>query len=251
MSGDSLDLVTWLAVLGIFLLGGVIKGGLGFGLPLVTISLLPLVIPTGFALAINVIVFPLMNLIQFVQAGEMRATLSRFRLMLFGIVVGVPIGAVLLSSLDEEPLIFCLGLFVSAFALFSGVNPRLRIPAARRPLAEGVAGVAAGVIGTLTSTNGPVFVTYLTGIGAERRVMISALGLFFLFSGVLIAGSFWVIGFMNLPRVLIALACTLPAGLGMWIGNRLAGRLPAETFRKLVLLVLFCLGINMMLRVLL
>ncbi len=251
MPGDSLDLFTWFAVLGIFFLGGTIKGGLGFGLPLVTISLLPLVIPTSFALAINVIVFPLMNLVQFVQAGEMQATLGRFRLMLLGILLGVPIGAALLSGLDEELLIFCLGLFVSIFAVFSGINPRLRIPETRRPLAEGLAGIAAGIIGTLTTTNGPVFVTYLTGIGAERRVMISALGLFFLFSGVLIAGSFWVIGFMSLPRVLIALACTIPAGLGMWVGNRLAGRLPAETFRKLVLLVLFCLGINMMLRVLL
>ncbi|NIA69302.1 sulfite exporter TauE/SafE family protein [Pelagibius litoralis] len=248
---EALDLIVWLAVLGIFFLGGLIKGALGFGLPLVTIALLPLVIPTGLALAVNVVVFPIMNVFQFVQAGMMRETLGRFPMMLLGILLGVPMGALLLSGLDEELLIFCLGLFVAVFAIFNGINPRLRIPESRRPLAEGLSGVAAGILGTLTSTNGPVFVTYLTGIGAERRVMISALGLFFLFSGFLIAGSFWFIGIMNGPRLLMALTCTLPAGLGMWVGNRLAGRLPAESFRKLILLVLFCLGINMMLRVLL
>ncbi len=236
------------AILTIFLFGGLVKGGLGFGLPLVTISALPLVVPIDLALGINSVVLPLANVFQYVQARMMRETIVRFWPVLIGLVIGVPIGAALVSAIDKRLLLACLGVFVMIFVALTALNPRFRIPDHLARPVGGLTGVIAGFVGALTTTIGPIFAVYMVGIGAERRVMVSAFGLFFLFSGILIAGSFWTIGILDAGRAAVAVICLPIALIGMWIGNRLADRLTADGFRRLILVILFGLGANMVLR---
>lgn len=240
-----------LAILLVFFVAGIAKGGLGFGLPLVTISVLPLFAPIDYALAINSVVLPLTNIYQYGRSGLAGATLRRFWPVLAGLALGAPVGGVFVASAEPERLTLALGLFVAAFAVLTGFTPRLAIPDRFERPAGVATGVAAGAIGVLTTVNGPVFVTYLVGVGAERRLMVAALGLFFLLSGALFAGSFWLVGVLDGGRLMLAILCLAPAFLGMGVGRVLIERLPAERFRALVLAALFLLGVNMSVRALL
>lgn len=239
-----------LATLAIFFCGGLVKGGAGFGLPLITISVLPLVVPIEMALAINAIILPLTNVIQYVQAGQMGHTIVRFWPMLAGLTLGIPIGAMLVSAIDQRFLTLSLGVFIMVFVPMTAFNPRFFIPREKEKPIAGLTGILAGIIGALTTANGPVFVSYLVGARAERRLMLSALGLFFLFSGTLITGSFWFIGFLNLPRFILALLCFPVALIGMKAGNAVAERLSASVFRTAILVMLFGLGLNMVVKTL-
>ena len=51
-----------------------------------------------------------------------------------------------------------------------------------RRLGLGV-GLFAGVIGTMTTVNGPFFIMYLLGLKIDRREILAALGLLFVVSG--------------------------------------------------------------------
>jgi len=243
-----LGLLEIAGLLFVYFIGGLVKGGSGFGLPLITISVLPLIVPIDVALAVNAVVLPFVNIFQFGSSGHAGATVKRFWPVVVGLFVGVPIGALFVHAIAPETLTIALGIFVMAFVVLTALSPRVEIPQRFEKPAGGLTGILAGILGALTTANGPAFVIYLVGVGAERRVMVAALGLFFLVSGVLIAGSFWAIGILDERRVLIAAICVWPILAGMWVGNGIGERLPQAAFRKAVLSLLFLLGANMLVR---
>ena len=115
----------------------------------------------------------------------------------------------------------------------------------RRP-AEG-GGRFAGIVGALTTANGPLFVMYLVGLKIERRLYLSALSLFFILTGVLISGTFFLAGLIDLSRIGMGSFAVLASFAGMVIGNGLAKRISAERFRLVVLSFLAILAVNLVL----
>jgi uncharacterized protein len=235
-------------VAAVFVLGGMVKGTMGFGLPLTTMALMPFVLPVDVALAINVLVLFLTNIAQFVQMGQMRETATRFAPVLWGIVIGVVLGSALVQSISDNALLLALGAVVVGFAALSLTGANLSVPASRERPAGWVTGVLGGVLGALTTVGGPLFVMYLVGLGVNRRMFLSAVSLFFLLSAILISGAFLWAGMFDVQRVLLA-AIALPAALlGMGVGDRIGARVPAHRFRALVLGVLGVLGLNLIWR---
>ncbi len=231
-----------------FILGGMVKGALGFGLPLTTMAILPFFVPVDAALAVNVVVLFLTNIAQFLQMGQMRETATRFAPVLWGIAIGVPLGTAMVSAFSDEFLLLALGAVVVTFSALSlsSVNLGLR-PSQERP-AGWIAGISGGIVGALTTVGGPLFVMYLVGLRVERREFLSALSLFFILSAVLVSGAFLLVGLFTPERLFLA-AVALPAAIaGMWLGNRMAAYVPAHRFRALVLVVLGCLGLNLLWR---
>lgn len=241
----TLDVAT---IAAIFLLGGLVKGALGFGLPLVTMSILPLVVSVDFALAINALVLPFTNFKQFFGAACMRETIWRFRYVLGGIVVGVPIGAVLVSIITDQVLMLSLGISIICFVVLTVASPELKIPKRHDSEVAGAVGLLGGIVGALTTANGPIFLMHLVAMKVERTMFISALGLLFIVSGVLISGAFWLAGLMDAARVAVA-AISLPAALaGMSAGDTVGQHIPAEIFRRIVIGVLCLLALNLIVR---
>lgn len=239
-----------LGILGAYLAGGFAKGALGFGLPLVTISILPYFIPIDMALAMNAVVPLITNIFQLLQAGQSRETLRRCWPLLGGLVLGIPLGSALIQVVDKALLTALLGGFVMGFVLISALSPRFRVPPRQETLLGSLTGLVAGVVGALTSANGPVLVMYLVGLELPRQVFIGCLAWLFIATGSLNSIAYWSIGILDTQRVLLALLCLLPAYLGMQIGNALAARLSAQVFRRVVLLALFILGANLVRRAL-
>ncbi len=228
--------------------GGFAKGGLGFAFPLVVIPIATQFVPLDFTLAVISVLMPFLNLVQFVNGRKMTETLVRFWPMLAGLAVGAPLGALFFSMIDRQVLVLTVGLLIILLVFWTAFRPNIRIPQRAERRFGAVAGIAAGMLGTLTTTNGPVFISYLLGLQLDRETMLSALGLFFFISGLLIAGSFVAIGVLTGPRALTAVACAAPCVLGMWAGNRAARHIAPELFRRLILAMLFLLGVNMTVR---
>ena len=235
-------------VLLIYLLAGMVKGGLGFGLPLTSMALLPLLVPVDLALAVNAIMLFVTNAYQFLMAGRVGETLRRFWPVVLGVALGVPVASLFVSIIDPATMTLVLGLGVAIFAVLTAMQFAIPVRASNEsPIGLGI-GLLAGVAGTLTTTNGPIFVAYLVGLKAERPMMISALGLFLLASGALITGSFASLGMVTGDRLVLAALCVPPAFVGMAVGNAVFRRLPPEAFRRIILAALFLLGLNLVAR---
>lgn len=231
-----------------FVVGGVIKGMSGFGLPLVVISLNSTFMPIEAALAINIIPPFVLNLWQTGGKRAIAQTWRDYSPVLIALPIGIAVGALSASALHSNWLVGAVGLVTVAFCLTQFAGWKLHLSPRRVATAGWGTGFMTGFLGSLTTVTGPPLVMYLLAARATPFAFKSALGLFFVVVGIALAGAFASIGFLTVELALIGGLMTLPAALGMWFGGRLSKRIDAEIFRYVVLVLLLVLGVNLLFR---
>lgn len=231
------------AIFVFFLCGGMVKGVTGFGLPLATVSLTPLVAPPDLALALNTMVIPLTNALQIAQ-GERRKEALRICIpVLFGMALTVGLGAWIVASIPARALGGLLGGLLILFTVISFMAPAFRLPMRHDRKAGFGAGLLGGVMGAALTAPGPIFVMYFVSRGMKRKDLITAVGICMFIVGALVIASYAWAGVLTAPRALMSAAAAIPALLGMWLGARLAARMSVDAFHRVVLIVLLCLGV--------
>jgi uncharacterized membrane protein YfcA len=242
----------WLlaVVLVIYLFAGFVKGAMGFGLPVVSVTLLPFLIPIETALALNALVIMTTNLQQIVQAGATREGFIAGWPMMLGMALMVPVGALFTAGISTAALMTILGSFVLIFVVSSFLNPALRVPRGwERRIGFGM-GLASGFVGALTSSPGPIFVMYVVSLHLARPVYMAALGIIMTMFGLVVTASYIWVGVVRWEHVPTGVLATVPAFLGMWLGDRAGRKLGIETFRRIILGMLGILAVLMIRRAL-
>jgi uncharacterized membrane protein YfcA len=231
-----------------FAIGGTIKGALGFGMPLTTMSLLSAFLDVPTAAALNALPMLCANIFQANRGGLLVATLGRFWPLLIALAIGTWMGATLIVSLDPRWLLGVLGAIVVVFCTINHFHPRLRLPD-RRERAVGIAtGFIAGITGGLSTVHGPPLIMYAASLRLAKEAFVAALGTFFLMGGIFVIIAFVERGILNRETAPWSLLCVLPVLAGMWLGQRFARRVDQERFRKAVMIVLLLLGLNLIRR---
>lgn len=230
-------------IISIFLVAGTVKGVLGFGLPIITMSLLPFVVPVETAIVLSAIVQPATNILQFATSGLYKRALKLSVPVMIALVPGVLIGALFLTKLNSATLLLIVGMTIALFAVNELIGKGIQISIRYRVPSGLGFGLLAGVVGALTSLNGWAFIMYLVGIGTNRQEFRSTIALLFLVSGTLISTSFFVVGLLDLHLFGLGLLAVLPSFVGMWLGDRYGKSLPADVFRKMLLMALVAIGI--------
>jgi uncharacterized membrane protein YfcA len=132
--------------------------------------------------------------------------------------------------------------------MFALAKPDLRWPAAWQGPLQVPTGLLNGVVTGLTGSQVMPLFPYVMGLQLEPARMVQVINL-----AVLIATSVLGIGLaltgLVTPLLLAgSIAATVPALIGVEVGNRLRPRLPVPAFRRVTLCVLLMMGIGMILR---
>jgi hypothetical protein len=211
-------------------------------------SLLSAFLDVPTAVALNALPVLVSNLFQANRGGLLASTVRRFWPLLITLAAGTWAGATLIVVLDPRWLLGILGVIVVSFCAISHYRPGLKLPPrAERPVGAAV-GLAAGVMGGISTILGPPLIIYVTSLRLDKEAFVAALGTFFLMSGVFITLSFVERGVLDAATAPWSLACVPPVLAGMWLGRRLGRRIDQERFRRIVLIVLFVLGLNLLRR---
>ncbi len=231
-----------LPVVLIYLIAGLVKGAMGFGLPLVAIALLPLVVPVETALALNAVVVVVTNLQQILQGGRYRDGVLYAWPLVLGMAVAIPPTAIFAAALPGETLLLIVGVSVLIFIVASVLNPSLAIPTQlRKPAGIGF-GVLSGVVGALTSAPAAAFVAYMVALQLPRPVYMTTLGIVLSSFGLIVGAPYAWVSILDFSHLTPGLISVPVAIVGMWIGDRWAKKLANETFRKAVLTLLAVLA---------
>lgn len=230
----------WLLIgLGI-VLAYVVFGIAGFGTALVAGPILILFMPLSK-------IVPLLVLLDFVAAfGNLlpsRRDVARPELLrlLPCMALGCTLGVIFLLNLKSDVLLLLMGLFISAYAVYSlWVKARPKVLAAGWAIPMGTVG---GMFGALFGSGGFLYAIYLNSrlpkeaARATQSALISC-------STVVRLSLFLLAGvYAELPLLMLAF-CLLPAmALGLWMGRRLAMRLSREAFVRLVTWLVLVSGI--------
>lgn len=245
MSQWSFSSVDWLVIgLGIAL-AYIVFGIAGFGTALVAGPILIVFMPLSK-------IIPLLVLLDFVAAFgnllQSRRDVARPELLrlLPCMAIGCTLGVIFLLNLHSDLLLLLMGLFISAYAIYS-----LAVKAKPRQLAVGWAipmGTVGGLFGALFGSGGFLYAIYLNSrlpkeaARATQSALISC-------STVVRLSLFLIAGVYAELSLLMLAVCLLPAmALGLWVSRRLTLRMSREAFVRLVTWLVLASGIALIAR---
>ncbi len=234
----------------IYVLSGLVKGVIGFALPLVSISLLSIIVTVEQALALNT--FPLLvtNAWLAIQGGEVLILLRRYWLMIVMLATGIFISANIVVNIDKRSLLLVLGIIVIALSLLEQFRPQVKLPDHHADWVGGLAGLCGGLVGGLASAMAAPMAIYLAARKVPKDEFVATMGVVLTCGSLTLLVAFSSVKILTLENAPLSLASVLPAVAGLMLGGRLRGAVNQGVFQKLVLLGLILIGMNFLRRAL-
>src|SRR5689334_13128492 len=216
-----------------------------FGAALITVPILSHFYPLEFLL-------PMLVLLDVTTAFALGARFSRdadmseLKWMAPASLAGALLGVTLLVNLPRQATLAVFGLFLLVYGAYS-----LRRGGTMRQVRRAwsvVAGMGGGVTGTLFGIGGPPYAIYLSRRIADKNVLRATLSNMVLLSVSIRLVVFWASGLI-VKDGLIMFALLAPFGLfGLWMGNRLHGRISREGLLRVISLLLLAMGVSILIR---
>ncbi len=229
----------------VFLLAGLVKGVVGLGLPTVAMGLLALVVAPAAAAAMLIVPSVVTNVWQMRPWPRAVPLMRRLAPMQAGVVAGTLGGAAWLGPPAGTSALLGLGLALIAYAGWSLLGARLRVPHGAQRWAGPLVGVITGVVTAATGVFAIPAVPYLQAIDLERDDLIQAMGLSFTVSTLALAGGLASQGSYSGAMAMLSLMMLVPALVGMQLGQALRQRLSPQAFRLGFLSALLLLGLHL------
>jgi uncharacterized membrane protein YfcA len=232
-------------VLALFLIstffGGLTTGLAGFAAGLV-VSGVWLHILTPLQTATLICTYGVIN--QSYSIWKLRHAFSWHRILPFiaGGLVGVPIGAALLTAIDPAAMRLVMAVLLIAFSAYNLLKPAVTPIQAGTATDAGI-GVVNGVVGGLTGLGGVVITVWCQLRDWPKDVQRSVFQPVIAATMAMSAVSFGLSGAFT-PDTITLFFIGLPVLMaGVWVGLKLYGRLDDAAFRKIVLWLLLASGL--------
>ncbi len=225
--------------------GGVVKGVAGIGLPLVAVPIMTLAVdvPT----AVSLMIFPILasNVWQAVRGGRWRKAVRRFWPLLVAQPVATVAGVAVLANANQRLLIGVLGVIVVLFVAAMQFMPAWEVPPSRERLLSPLAGLVSGFLGGLASFLGLPIAMYLLALRLDKDDFIATVGVTFTSGGLVLMLALMGFGLFGAQLWLWSALAVPAVFIGMKLGEILRHRMDTQAFRKVVLAVLFLVGLNL------
>lgn len=224
----------------ILAIAGFTQGLTGFGFGLVSMALLPLVLPfKGALVVVAVLNVPVCALTLF--STRRHFSWRRGTGLTLGSCLGVPIGFYALVQLDAQLLLRALGAVLCLFALNELLLAR-RFPL-RFPAWTGFpVGLVSGGLGGAFNVGGPPAIAYVYAQPWTKEEIVAVLQLVFGTSALLRLALVGQSGLLHGDLLRLTLFALLPLLAGIAIGGRLLHRVPLAPLKSAVFLFLLAMG---------
>jgi uncharacterized membrane protein YfcA len=226
----------------------VLRGFTGFGFGLAAVPLLSLALPPTRVVPL-VVTLQVVIGVAGLRAAAAECDWRAVGMLLPGLVLGVPIGLLILTELPADPVRVVIGTIIafSVWLIHRGVQLP---PNPSWPVNFGV-GLASGVISGLASMGGPPVVVYLLALGHSPARMRATAIVYFMLSGCVSLIPMAVRGLIT-RDILIWAVASLPVLLGgSWLGTRAFYRAKPRHHRMVALATLSALAVLLIGRALL
>ncbi len=237
--GSGLEFLQTMVVL---TFAGLMQGLTGFGFGIVAMALLPLWMEFKLAAA-TVAAINLPVCLWTLWANRQHFQWRDAAGLMFGVVIGAPIGVALLHWGRSEVLVRCLGAVMCGFAVLDPLLIRLKLGPIPRwcslPL-----GVVSGIFGGAFNIGGPPAVAYVYSQPWTKQQIIAVLQAMFSVSAILrvtLQGRF---GLLTRDVWQVFAWSLIPVLLGIWLGGRLLRNATQSQLKTGVLAFVFVMGLK-------
>jgi uncharacterized protein len=225
----------------------VVFGITGFGQTVVAMPLLAQFSALKFCVPLILLcdlVFGSISAVRFRRRANFREILA----LMPSLAIGVVFGSYVLTGISDRILLICLGIFITAFGVYSLAKKSRRVFMPR--LLAVPFGFLSGAIAAIFGTGGPVNVIYLSGRIEDKNELRATVATLLLLSVVFRCSAFGLRGLFSDPNIWYWWMGLLPACfLGVRLGNQLHSRLDDRKFLTVVQTALIGSGVLLLAKV--
>ncbi len=237
----------FLAAMAVTFFAGIVKGSVGFAMPMILVSAFAVFLPANLALAGLILPTLFTNVSQAFRQGvpaaqETAVTYHRF---LVGTVICIALSAPFAEVIPRAVYLMLLGLPITVFAGLQLMGVNLAIKLHHRNRAEWGLGVIGGLYGGISGIWGPPLLVFLLSTGADKLQAIRAQGVVFLIGAVALLAAHLGTGLANAQTLAFSAALTLPALAGLYTGYAVQDRLDQNRFGRWTRTLLVITGLNL------
>ena len=246
--GPSLQALSLHASLGIIaalVLGGMVKGVVSIGVPLVAMPILTQFLSVKQSVLLLSMPIILGNIPQALEGGELLQTVRRIAAPLVGTVLGNIVGVTVLISLSPHRAQAAAGALLIFATLILLASPKLTLAPRLVKPAGFVLGFGAALMESIASIPGPLLAMYLISSGATGKVFTKQIAIILVVSIVTLILAFSGGRQASWIDLVISAAASIPVIAGILLARPLRDKLPPAAFRALVLLFLLAAAVQM------
>ena len=239
----SIVLVIILAVLA----GGLVKGTLGFGMPMVALPIIAFIIPPTTAMILLCAPIFLTNFLQ-IKFKE-GVSSYRFLPMFLSLVVGLIIGARLILEININTITQIIAVSIIFAALVNCFGFKINnINQNYEKIITTIIGFGSGILGGLSTFYGPPMLAYLVAVDLPKEKFVRTVSTMYFIGSFPLYGSLIYYGFATKEDLIFSLILIIQAFISQQIGTKIRDKINHKQFRNLVLSTLIILGISLFLK---
>ena len=229
------------------LAGGLIKGTLGFGMPMVALPIIAFVIPATTAMIILCAPILLTNFLQI--KFKQGVSSYRFLPMFVSLVIGLFVGARLILEINLNTITQIIAVSIIFAALINCFGFKIQNPNKNREkIMTSIIGFGSGILGGLSTFYGPPMLAYLVASDLPKEKFVRTVSTMYFIGSFPLYGSLIYYGFATKEDIFMSIFLILPAFISQQIGTRIRDKINQKQFRICILVTLIILGISLFIK---
>jgi hypothetical protein len=238
----------WLILAGTLLVGGLVKGVVSIGVPLVAMPLLTGILSVKQTVLLLSLPIMIGNVPQAFEGGHSWTTLRPIGFLVIGTVVGIALGVKILLSIPGHLAMGLAGLILITACLALLIAPKFKLPQRTAAPVGLMVGFIGGLMEGIAAIPGPLLATYLLATGATGKQFTKQIALVLIISIAALIVTFGQSRHASDADLLISALASIPVMAGILVGRPLRDTLPPALFRALVLIFILAAAVEMVLR---
>ena len=231
-----------------FFAGGLSKGAVGIGLPLVSLPFIAVLLPPLQAIALLVVPVISTNIFQVFHKGLFLTMARRYWSLILTIAITAILASRMIVSVNNEALLIAIGFIIAIIGLMRVIRLPVGIPDRHEIWLNPLIGVISGLVGSVSNLFGPPVFAYLSMRGMAKDNFIVVIAMVFLVGAIPLHSNLFLLG-VTTPEILILSAlATIPVVVGMTLGTWLRARFSQAMFEKILVIVIIVAGLNLIRR---
>ena len=243
-----LSAITDLSVLTIialaFVVGGLVKGLIGGGLPSIVVPVMAIVVEPAFAAAVTLIPVVATNFLQALDGRLLIPVLRRFGILLVTLFVGVLAGSQLLVGLPPHVSALVIGVSVVVLSPLALLSHRFSVSNQHERTLNPAVGGVLGVLGGATVIFTPALI-YLAMLRLEKNLHVTAAAVMAICAMVPLYLGLGFSSALNWETVRFSVVLLAPTMLGYLTGRALRSHISQTTFQLILTASLVLIGIGL------
>ena len=239
----SIVIIIILAVLA----GGLVKGTIGFGMPMVALPLIAFIIPATTAMILLCAPILLTNFLQM----KIKEGISSYRFlpMIICLIIGLIIGARLILEINLNTITQIIAVSIIFAALVNCIGFKIEnINKSKERIITSIIGFGSGILGGLSTFYGPPMLAYLVAADLPKEKFVRTVSTIYFIGSFPLYGSLIYYGFATKQDLMMSLFLIIPAFISQQIGAKIRNKINQKQFRSCILVTLIILGISLFIK---